>query len=102
MQTTYVTTVYDYLVTNNILDQFLHNRKYFTNSANDRKCHNEPINYAIIWQDTPEGHAFWNSHNDTLAYKLRAIHCIITIAELIEQLNILMQFHCQPQPYEFW
>lgn len=99
MKTTYATIVYDYLMSNGIFNAFLHNREYAINSSGKSKCLSEPINYAIVWDQTPEGHAFWDRHNDVLRVKLQDVRCDISIDELIERLYELSQVQ---QPYEFW
>lgn len=96
----YITTIYQYLITNNILHAFLYNRNIASNMYNDQPCRKEPINYALIWADTPEGQSFWKTHNMILSNRLAHIPDIsLSLGELIDELTTLSE---QIQPYEFW
>jgi len=97
---TYTLTIYDYLIANNILEQFLYNRTKYKNIRDTHKSERSVIDNAFIWDRTVEGHTFWSKHNRDLSNLLKNIDpCSITLAELITNLNDLMQ---QPQIYEFW
>lgn len=79
---------YDFLVSHDALENFLHNKHTSPNIEYRR-----PIDGFLYWANTPQGHSYWSVLDSKFLsdYPIR-------LPEFLRYIEILQQ----SQPYEYW